>query len=239
MLGGIELTLRKSIIFFFPQEVHPIRLPTFWVCDCGRPNYSTPCSCGLRKIRQSPAARLRTWGLFPVPWAALFGPLFETNVADALEDEARRALVKELGEAGLVVIDEGKIYLPNLQTLVEEEIFNFNSRSMLKVLKAALYTNYRYAGNFFFRCPACVTHTSDDASSHHKRCDNRAAFPAIKAAAGRRHILLKAAALPPQDHELRIPLARFLTYIGGLLYANGALQTPLAYYGVTFQEFEM
>jgi len=143
--------LRKSIIYniFFPQEVHPIRLPAFWACDCGRPNFTTPCSCGLRKIRQAPAARLRTWGLFPVPWPTLFGPLFEVDVADALEDEARRALVKELGEAGLVVIDQGNIYLPNLQTVVEQDIFDFNRRTMLKVLKAALYTTYRYAGKFF------------------------------------------------------------------------------------------
>ena len=51
---------------------------------------------------------LRTYGLHPVPWATLHGPLFG-RITSGLSEEDLRAMVVELGEAGVVIVEDDRI----------------------------------------------------------------------------------------------------------------------------------
>jgi len=81
------------------------------------------------------------------------GPPSIDILADHLDEEEGVLFVRELEEAGIAVVDEGVIYLPNCGTNFKPQ-WQFRRKTMVGVLKPALYPKYRYAGNFFFNSVA-------------------------------------------------------------------------------------
>ena len=89
--------------------------------------------CGTRK-NVPPYDHLRTYGIHPVPWSTLHGPIFE-HVIDELDEVSGRRLIKELAEAGFVVVGGQTVHLTNASSTYDDMEWSFRGRTMLRMVK--------------------------------------------------------------------------------------------------------
>ena len=91
---------------------------------------------GRTRKNVAPYDRLRTYGIHPIPWSTLHGPLF-TLVADNLPEQECRSLIKELGEAGVLVVDGQSLHLPSCGGGYDDVDWSFTTETMLRVVKVS------------------------------------------------------------------------------------------------------